>query len=1056
MLGAFVALLAVGAAASHAAFPGANGKIAYLAFTTDVTDPPAAHLQIWTINADGTGATQLTHDDTGNVDHPAFSPDGTKIAYEATAGHIWVMNSDGSNPVDLTPGVHADITYDSPTWSPDGTKLAVLYRNQLDTTPEYDVAVISASTPSSSVTNLTAGAGVDSGNPGPGNSGGPAWSPDGTRIAFTRGNPVEVWVMNADGTNAHVLTNVSNDAFSPAWSPDGSKIIFDSQGELYIANPAAVSPGQTLLTSSQPEPVTTADYSPDGSQLVVVGVPISGTDAGTTTISILNAAGTQATPVTNGPAVFGAHLVDEPSWQPTSAVHLSVATSGTGSGTVTSSPNGISCPGTCTFPYSPSTKVTLTASPGTGAYFAGWSGGGCSGTAATCQVTLSADTTVTATFNSGYLLTVKPSPDLGMEITSVPSGIDCKTGSAGTCSATFAAGSNVTLTPHTYQTGALFTGWSGGGCGGIGTCTVRMGSPLTVIGAWTSLPPQASGTTVDAPLAFTAPGSAAYVGTEWTGFLTGVDCVGPYLCVSSGYMTDSATIAHKGIVSTNTTFGFSGTWLAGVPDPDFNWAPPGDQWQLQDISCPGTSFCGAVDDQGDVFTTTNPFKGADSFGPSPQGVWQKTQNLDPIGNYSYHETEKIACPAAGECAFIDADGGILASTNTGGGAGTWGRQDLPSQGSPTSISCPSPASCYVATATGDVLKSLTSSATSTPAVGGPWTPMAIDPGNELDHLFCIQGECFATDLSGNLWSSTNPAAGAGAWSHFNLTSQYLTGITCSSASFCVVVDNNGDAFVSTNPTGGATAWHSATVAHADGLNAVSCTSALVHLEGSQIWCIATAYDGKFVEGTIPVLSVSRQGFGSGTVTSSTTINCGSTCSTAVPAGTTVTLTATPSSSNAFSAWSPGCTSTSTAPLTCKITVTHPFTTQVDAIFSPAPVSIGGAITLGGTTGTTTILCTSSTLCGGSAILSTSLVKIASSAGHTRAANAHKTGRKAVAIGTGRFRIKPHRRGTITLRLTARGRTLAKHHKLRRVTLTITTLQAHHKRLTVVHTLHVRY
>src|SRR5262249_1433710 len=69
-----------------------------------------------------------------------------------------------------------------------------------------------------------------------------------------------------------------------------------------------------------------------------------------------------------------------------------------GSGTVTSTPTGITCGTTCLGNYSSGTAVTLTASPATGSTFTGWSGGGCSGA---CTGTLSAATTGTATFTSG-------------------------------------------------------------------------------------------------------------------------------------------------------------------------------------------------------------------------------------------------------------------------------------------------------------------------------------------------------------------------------------------------------------------------------------------------------------------------------------------------------------------------------------------------------------------------------------------------------------------------------------------------------------------------------
>jgi|GEM_PF-1763337 len=78
---------------------------------------------------------------------------------------------------------------------------------------------------------------------------------------------------------------------------------------------------------------------------------------------------------------------------------LTVTKNGTGSGTVTSIPAGISCGADCTENYNAGTSVTLTAAASTGSAFAGWSNGGCSGTAATCTVTMNAARSVIATFN---------------------------------------------------------------------------------------------------------------------------------------------------------------------------------------------------------------------------------------------------------------------------------------------------------------------------------------------------------------------------------------------------------------------------------------------------------------------------------------------------------------------------------------------------------------------------------------------------------------------------------------------------------------------------------
>ncbi len=81
-----------------------------------------------------------------------------------------------------------------------------------------------------------------------------------------------------------------------------------------------------------------------------------------------------------------------------SAVSLAVVKAGSGSGTVTSTPAGITCGTSCSATFVSGTAATLAATPTAGAAFAGWSGGGCSGTG-TCTVTLTAATTVTATFN---------------------------------------------------------------------------------------------------------------------------------------------------------------------------------------------------------------------------------------------------------------------------------------------------------------------------------------------------------------------------------------------------------------------------------------------------------------------------------------------------------------------------------------------------------------------------------------------------------------------------------------------------------------------------------
>jgi TolB protein len=68
----------------------------------------------------------------------------------------------------------------------------------------------------------------------------PSWSPDGTKIAFSRGT--QIYVMNANGTNQTNISNNSYQNMDPSWSPDGTKIVFasdiyDTGRQLYTMNP---------------------------------------------------------------------------------------------------------------------------------------------------------------------------------------------------------------------------------------------------------------------------------------------------------------------------------------------------------------------------------------------------------------------------------------------------------------------------------------------------------------------------------------------------------------------------------------------------------------------------------------------------------------------------------------------------------------------------------------------------------------------------------------------------------------------------------------------------
>jgi len=158
---------------------------------------------------------------------------------------------------------------------------------------------------------------------------------------------------------------------------------------------------------------------------------------------------------------------------------------GTGNGSVTSVPAGISCGTDCSEVYSNGTSVNLTATAAAGSTFTGWSGA-CTGTGS-CVVSMTANTSVTATFSPRVFNLVVNKNGQG-KVVSAPSGIDCGL----TCSAAYLSGASVTLTPQANP-GASFLGWSGGGCSGTGTCTITLGANTTVAANFTSQLPASIG-----------------------------------------------------------------------------------------------------------------------------------------------------------------------------------------------------------------------------------------------------------------------------------------------------------------------------------------------------------------------------------------------------------------------------------------------------------------------------------------------------------------------------------------------------------------------------------
>ena len=279
---------------------------------------------IYVANADGSGLTRLTGDQTGGS-APLWSGDGRQIYFlssspDQSISGLYVMNADGSNVHLVVEGIHTP--YDI---SPDGTRIAVgavgpptgsnysnvdLFVMHADGSERTRILDLPCPYPDYTCRNIEA----------------VAWSPDGQRIAYSAGSLGHggsvysiIGIVNVDGSGDRFLNTSRYRSADPAWSPDGQRIAYASGESETIPSPSGLDleiinadgTGRMVVLESGVN-ITSPSWSPDGKSIVFARYsPAGWVPAGPSEMFVVNVDGTGLRSVADTP---GEELA--PDWNP--------------------------------------------------------------------------------------------------------------------------------------------------------------------------------------------------------------------------------------------------------------------------------------------------------------------------------------------------------------------------------------------------------------------------------------------------------------------------------------------------------------------------------------------------------------------------------------------------------------------------------------------------------------------------------------------------------------------------------------------------------------------